>query len=512
MTDVTSYETGDKAVRKFFISYRRSVEADRALASYLEARLKEHGHEVFIDVRMPVGTYWATEIGKRIDWCDHLVVLLSEDSINSEMVQGEVRMAHHAKRDDGRPTILPVRVAYDGPLGYELDSYLSPIQQARWNGEADFERVLKDLLRFVEPGGVQEERATFEHGRTATLDPMRPEPVIDPRAYLAPDAGAARKDDPFYIARTADEIVTATSGSVGHTLLIKASRQMGKSSLLVRYLAGCAEAGKRIIYVDFQGFTDADLDHYPILLQRMAAQFLRALRLEGPDPATITDQQAFLYFIEDHILAKADGPVTFGFDEVDRLLSRDYKYDFFSMLRSWHSNRALPASVWGETDLAMVISTEPTLLIESGDQSPFNVAIPIHLDCLKQGDIAELNRLYGGVLNNQQIGQLYELLAGQPYLTRLAFFRLVGEKRAFDELIMTADHTGGPFGDHLSAKLMLLQQQPRALASYKKLIRDGGQPDSVTYAGLQGAGLACRRETGITPANLLYARYFSQVQ
>ena len=170
----------------------------------------------------------------------------------------------------------------------------------------------------------------------------------------------------------------------------------------------------------------------------MAAHLLRRLRLKGPDTTEIKTQQDFLFFIEDEILAKADGPVTFAFDEVDRLLGRSYQRDFFSMLRTWHSNRALPQSPWEDTDLAMVISTEPTLLIESEEQSPFNVAMSIDLECLKKSDVVDLNKRYNGPLKDKQLDQLFELLTGHPYLTRLAFFWLAGEKRSFDEIIQTA--------------------------------------------------------------------------
>ena len=83
---------------RFFISYRRKAETDRHLADFLRQGLERAGHEVFIDVGMPVGTDWVAEIERRIDWCHYLVVLLSEKSIHSEMVQGEVRMAHHRRR------------------------------------------------------------------------------------------------------------------------------------------------------------------------------------------------------------------------------------------------------------------------------------------------------------------------------------------------------------------------------------------------------------------------------
>jgi pimeloyl-ACP methyl ester carboxylesterase len=110
---------------KYFISYSRRSEQDGKLADDLRAGLESTGREVFIDVSMRVGTDWVTEIERRIEWCDALVVILSEASIHSEMVLGEVRMAHRKRRKDGRPHILPIRLRYDGPLDYELDSYLA---------------------------------------------------------------------------------------------------------------------------------------------------------------------------------------------------------------------------------------------------------------------------------------------------------------------------------------------------------------------------------------------------
>ena len=62
--------------------------------------------------------------------------------MHSEMVLGEVRMAHRKRRKDGRPQILPVRVRYDEPLDYELDSYLARFQYLSWGGPAETSHVL----------------------------------------------------------------------------------------------------------------------------------------------------------------------------------------------------------------------------------------------------------------------------------------------------------------------------------------------------------------------------------
>ena len=140
--------------RRIFISYRRRA-ADGRSARRLPASkgLARAGHEVFIDMRMKVGIDWSAEIMRRIDWCEFLIVLLSKDAVASEMVQEEVRLAHHRRKQDGTPVILPVRVRHEGKLGYDLGAYLGRFQYARWTGPADHRPVLEQLLEAIVAGG-----------------------------------------------------------------------------------------------------------------------------------------------------------------------------------------------------------------------------------------------------------------------------------------------------------------------------------------------------------------------
>ena len=221
-----------------FISYSRRSSEDSALANELRAGLTAAGHEVFIDVGMRVGTDWVAEIEQRLDWCDALIVLLSEASIHSEMVLGEVRMAHHKRRRDGRPHILPIRVRYDGPLDYELESYLARIQYLPWKGPADTARGLDEILTALAPG-KEPEREPPLGPSPVDLDPRRPQPSEDVRPLFPPPGGTIKLRDDFYVRRPSDNLVDGIAVREGETLAIKAPRQFGKSSLLVRYLARC---------------------------------------------------------------------------------------------------------------------------------------------------------------------------------------------------------------------------------------------------------------------------------
>ncbi len=508
---MTVLKTGE--AKRFFISYRRHSALDRELASYLVERLSRAGNEVFIDRQMPIGTRWVNEIERRIAWCDYLVVLLSEDSINSEMVQGEVRQAHRHFEKEGRPATLPVRVRYEGPLGYELDSYLALIQQRLWTGKADSDQLLAEILEIAKSGALAEgvEQSEDVSAEASPADPRRPLPAKDPRILRAP-GGALRPDDPFYIHRQADKSIDLTVASRGETLLIKAPRQMGKSSLLIRYLEACREEGKHFAFVDFQSFGERDLADYDSLLNRFATSLLRGFKLPAQQIPPLSDQLAFTNFIEDTILTHVQGPTTFAFDEVDRILGRPYQRDFFAMLRMWHNNRAQPQSVWESVDLALVIATEPYLLIDVADQSPFNVSVPIPLYGFSRKELNRLNAIYGDALNPQELHALFELLAGHPYLTRLALYCIVGPwGMSFADLTARASSSEGPFGDHLKALLFKLEFHPGLLDALCQAIRKGSLPDEETYYRLQSAGLVTRDGSRIRPANMLYEQFFSEV-
>ena len=501
---------------KFFISYRRSAKDDEEIAHFLHQGLQEHGHEVFIDVAMPVGTDWGDEIGRRIIWCDFFVVLLSAESIHSEMVQGEVRIAHQKRKRDGTPRILPIRVNYTDPLDYELDSYLGRLQYLKWETLKDSETVLKAFCAITEGKANQEEFVNSPDENLVEVVTQeaaeaiyhRPKPVVDPRV-LRPPGGTIRFNDPYYIRRSADDTTETTAFSLGETVIIRGPRQIGKSSLLLRYLAGCKAAGKQFVYLDFQSFTDLELENYETLLTKIAEFLVRNLKIDISIDAPITTQRDLTYFVEDTVRQVVTAPLVLGFDEVDRVLGRPYQTDFFSMLRLWHNRRAEPFSTWEEIDLALVISTEPYLLIDSSDRSPFNVTPPVELKPFPRGSIEEINKIYGTPLSDLEIEQLCELLGGHPFLTRLAFYRMVGPAAiSFNELIDRAHSIDGPFSDHLRYLLMLLQQQPGLPAAMRQLIAHGTLTDQDTYFRLHGAGLARMKKNRVVPANLLYARFF----
>jgi len=105
--------------------YKRDIQPDENLLKLLEAKFIEHGNQVFIDRHMAIGVEWAREIERQIWNSDAVIPLLSAYSISSEMLAYEIQIAHEAARkQNGKPHILPIRIKYQGPLPAPLAAIL----------------------------------------------------------------------------------------------------------------------------------------------------------------------------------------------------------------------------------------------------------------------------------------------------------------------------------------------------------------------------------------------------
>jgi hypothetical protein len=109
-------------VTRVFLSYRH-VEPDEGLAMRLVEDLEKRGLSVFADKHIKVGTDWVREIEDQLKCSRAFVVLLSEQSVLSDMVRREVELAYQLL-NAGRMRIFPVRIAFEGELPYDLAAYL----------------------------------------------------------------------------------------------------------------------------------------------------------------------------------------------------------------------------------------------------------------------------------------------------------------------------------------------------------------------------------------------------
>ncbi len=214
-------------MNQVFISYRH-VEPDEGLAEALAEALKSRRHPVFIDRQIEMGTRWVDEIDRQIRASAFFVVVLSAESIRSDMVRQEVALAHQL---EGKMRILPIRAGFEGELPYDLASYLNPIQYAMWRPDEPFDAIIRQVLAAVENAAplplVTSESDEPAVLQKASADGPAPLPAADPRVVM--ETGTVRLSSPFYVARRADERMELALGRTeGATLVVKGPRQSGK--------------------------------------------------------------------------------------------------------------------------------------------------------------------------------------------------------------------------------------------------------------------------------------------
>lgn len=513
---------------KLYISYKHNQQLEKELANYLEQALSDEGHQVYFDESLRTGAAWLEEIDGQIGTADFLLALVSKESIDSEMVQSEIRRAHNYHRQQGFPVILPIRVGYSGPLPYSIDSLLNPLEYLSWDSRADNRRIVQEILSAIDTGlpvrtavPIDPNRLEVvysEDGRLVTNEDraLPPLPEFDPRFLeeLTVPGGTVRLRDRFYIERNADAEVKREIARRGSITTIRASRQTGKSSLLVRGIHHARNNGAKIINVDLQRVDRDCLVNPDAFLKYLASFIARKLRL---DPAIVEQawegslgpQDKLTYLMEDHVLYPAESRVILAMDEVDRLLDTDYHTDFFGLIRSWHNSAAYD-ELWEKLNIVMAISTEPYLLIADVNQSPFNVGLKVYLEDFTQQQVQELNRRHGSPVSRNDFPQFMSLLNGHPYLTRRALYTLVSEKLSWPEFMSVAATDKGPFSDHLRRQLWLLRERPELHIALKETVRHNRCADDAARFRLLRAGLIRASGTVCTSRCDLYRLYFQE--
>ncbi len=346
---------------------------DKLRVRQLAERLREAGLQVWFDewvIQPGDDIYSAIEHG--LEYARTLILCMSQAAIDSDWVKLERNTAIFRDPQNKQRRFIPVLLA-----DCRMPDTIRRYAYVDWRDESD--EALAKLIQSCQPPKRK----------------ARAKQSIVP-GNVAPPGGAMPPDDPFYIQRESDVEALAAARRKAETIIIKAPRQMGKSSLLKRYLAACQQAGKRTALLDLSGFEDEELADYPTFLTRLAAALWK--RLGQPPqavPSLLRGQQELIDYLEDNLLAALPGKLVLAFDEADRLLGQSYQNNFFYLLRYCHERRTdTPPTVWARVELALVISTEPYLLIKDPLRSPFNVRPPIELRPFNEAECRKLNRLH----------------------------------------------------------------------------------------------------------------------
>ncbi|MCK4766542.1 MAG: AAA-like domain-containing protein [Candidatus Aminicenantes bacterium] len=510
---------------KCFISYRH-VKPDEEMAGFLEKFLSRNNHKVFVDTGILVGTKWAEEIEKQLRESEIFIVLLSKESIRSEMVRQEVKLAHQLSQErGGKFTILPVRVDFDGELPHDLGVYLDSIQYAKWTPGVPFETVAGQLLAAIEEHKalpekkqVQDDAASASGIQTlfdATDGIGAPLPAADLRlsSQIELNTGTVRLDSPFYVKRGIDEEISRQIKKTGSTTKVKGARQTGKSSLLARAYGEAKNLEQKAFYLDFQMVDEAKLTSMAALCKDLAWKISEELKTGiEPDDCWKDHRGAkdnLTKFMKEAVLKEAREPVLLLFDEVDRVFSCSFRDDFFAVLRGWHNRRATE-DCWKYLNLIIAHSTEPYLWIKDINQSPFNVGYLIEMADFDISRVKEANARYGSPLRSEtEIEDLLDLTGGQPFLVCASLYMLGKKEYAFSQLKKQAVEDRGPLGDHLRRFLWILHEEKELKDALGQVLRSGSCADEMCFFRLRSAGLVKgENRQSVQMRCRLYSEYF----
>jgi serine/threonine protein kinase len=491
----------------FFISCEYNIQPDQQLANYLHNFLTQQGHHVFIDRNQHTAGDWLAEIDRQIQSSDFMILLLSRDSAHSELIQAQVERAYEQHKSQDRPHILPVRVAFHDPLPYAIEAFLDPLQYITWQSEVDNLRLEQDIMAattgrlpqrsriMARPVSTQVVISEDGHVVDGAISLHTPLPEFDPRILetLEAPGGVVKLRDKFYIEREADRFLKREIVKPGTTTTIRAPRQMGKSSLMVRGMQHAREHGAKIVNLDLQRVDDEYLASLDAFLRYLGEFMVRKLRLDMTEvekswQGALGSQDKLTYLLEDYILSEIEGNIVLALDEVDRLLLTSFHTSFFALLRSWHNSRAFDPE-WDRLNLILVISTEPYLLIDDVNQSPFNVGLQLTLDDFDEAQVHDLNQKHGAPVSQSDFPDLLMLLGGHPYLTRKALYSIVTEQLTWTGLTKVAATDQGPFGGHLRRHQWLLRDEPHLRDALKQVIETNQCSDQMALFRLLQAGL-----------------------
>jgi tetratricopeptide (TPR) repeat protein len=235
--------------------------------------------------------------------------------------------------------------------------------------------------------------------------------------------GTLRRDAPSYVARRADEELFGGL-SEGRFCYVLTSRQMGKSSLMVRTAARLRESGAAVAVLDLTaiGQNLTPEQWYDGLLGRVGQQLDLEDELEDfwTDNERLGPLQRWTRAVREVVLEKVKGNVVIFVDEIDAVRSLPFSSDeFFAALREFY-NRRTEDPVMHRLTLCLLGVATPSDLIKDVRTTPFNVGQRIELTDFAED---EARPLAAGLGRDERLGmslvrRVLHWTGGHPYLTQ----------------------------------------------------------------------------------------------
>jgi AAA-like domain len=367
----------------------------------------------------------------------------------------------------------------------------------------------------VEIAMVQREEAPKLPGRMLLVESNE----IDLETSPCYPNGAVPLGSPLYLERSPLEVqIDRELRKPGALVRIKAPKEMGKTSLLLRILDVAKTLGYHTVSLNIDQVDELILSDLDRFLRWLCANVARQLhlkpRLDEYWDEDLGSKISCTAYFQDYLLQEISMPLVLALDEVNQIFEHpQMAKDFFPLLRSWYEEaKTLP--IWQKLRPIVVHSTEIYIPLQLS-QSPFNVGLPIQLNTFSQAEVQQLAQRYGLDWDDDGIGarQLMDLVGGHPALVNIAFYHLSRGDITLAQLLETAPTATGIYHQHLQRHWATLAEQPELARALDRVL-SADRPISlapILAYKLNSLGLIERSGDLSVPGCRLYQQAFKSV-
>ncbi len=226
---------------------------------------------------------------------------------------------------------------------------------------------------------------------------------------------------PSYVSRPADDALFNLA-LAGEFCYVLTTRQMGKSSLMVRAARRLQDKGVRTAIVDLTTIGTGTGTWYLDLLTELTNQLNLSEDTEAwwQTRASLGVVRRFTDFLRDVILVEIKDQIAIFIDEIDITLNLPFADDFFAAVRAVYNARAVDSRFNRLTFVFLGVAS-PSDLIKDRTRTPFNIGQGIALADFNRADAAVLQKGLAVAYPGQAqaiLNRIYYWTDGQPYLTQ----------------------------------------------------------------------------------------------
>jgi GH25 family lysozyme M1 (1,4-beta-N-acetylmuramidase)/Flp pilus assembly protein TadD len=331
--------------------------------------------------------------------------------------------------------------------------------------------------------------------------------------------GTVQAGSGFYIKRKADDELLQYCRE-GEFAFILSSRQVGKSSLMVRTAQQLEKENIRSVIIDLSSIgvkISADEWYLGILNDISNTLNLKTdIFSWWSERAGLGPAQRLTNFFRDVLLKEVSEPIVLFFDEIDSTLSIPFADDFFAALRAIYNARSTVPD-FKRLSFVMIGVATPSDLIADDKRTPFNIGHRVDLTDFTQEEALPL----AGELGAKTLGWVFTWTGGHPYLTQrlcahLAKSKVEHTKEAVEAAVREIfEGEQGKQDNNLQfVRDMLTKRAPdiqRVLKTYKD-VRSGKQvaddERSMPKSHLKISGVVHRKDVNLSTRNRIYERNF----